>query len=90
MAHVEMYATQVCPYCNMAEALLRSKGVEAEKTMVDVHSEERGRMVERAGGRRTVPQIFINGRHIGGFDEIRALEQQGELDALLAEDAPEQ
>jgi len=87
MAKVEMYATRVCPYCSMAEALLRSKGVEPEKTLVDVQTEERGRMVERAGGKRTVPQIFINGDHVGGFDELRALDQAGKLDPLLAQAA---
>jgi glutaredoxin 3 len=87
MAKVEMYATRVCPYCSMAEALLRSKGVEPDKTLVDVQTEERGRMVERAGGKRTVPQIFINGDHIGGFDELRALDQAGKLDPLLAQTA---
>ncbi|MFA9461431.1 glutaredoxin 3 [Thiohalorhabdus methylotrophus] len=89
MARVEMYATRICPFCNMANALLRSKGVEAEKTMVDVHTEERARMRERAGGRHTVPQIFINGRHIGGFDELKALDDAGGLDPLLAEAASE-
>lgn len=83
MAKVEMYATTVCPYCNMAEALFRSKGVEPDKTLVDVHTEERARMRERAGGRNTVPQIFINGRHIGGFDELSELDVGGELDELL-------
>ena len=87
MARVEMYATRVCPYCSMAEALLRSKGIEAEKTLVDVHTEERATMLERAGGRRTVPQIFINGEHIGGFDELRALDQAGKLDPLLTQAA---
>ena len=83
MAKVEMYATRVCPYCSMAEALLRSKGIEPDKTLVDVHTEERARMRERAGGRHTVPQIFINGEHIGGFDELKALDQAGKLDPLL-------
>ena len=83
MAKVEMYATRVCPYCSMAEALLRSKGIEPNKTLVDVNTEERARMRERAGGRHTVPQIFINGDHIGGFDELKALDQAGKLDPLL-------
>jgi glutaredoxin 3 len=87
MAKVEMYATRVCPYCSMAEALLRSKGVEPDKTLVDVHTEERARMRERAGGRHTVPQIFINGQHIGGFDELKALDQAGKLDPILQETA---
>ena len=82
-----MYATRVCPYCSMAEALLRSKGIEPDKTLVDVHTEERARMRERAGGRHTVPQIFINGQHIGGFDELKSLDQAGELDPLLQQAA---
>ncbi|HKJ86914.1 MAG TPA: glutaredoxin 3 [Gammaproteobacteria bacterium] len=89
MARVEMYATRICPYCSMAEALLRSKGVEPDKTLVDVHPEERARMQERAGGRRTVPQVFVNGRHIGGFDDLRALDASGGLDPLLEEAATE-
>ena len=87
MANVEMYMTRVCPYCSMAEALLRSKGVEPEKILVDEHPEERGRMLERSGGKRTVPQIFINGRHIGGFDELKAVDQAGELDPRLQQGA---
>mgnify|MGYP006280128439 CR=1 FL=1 len=87
MARVEMYATQTCPYCSMAEALLHSKGVDPEKVLVDGHGEKRARMRERAGGRNTVPQIFINGRHIGGFDELSELDVGGELDELLAEEA---
>ncbi|MEF8793397.1 glutaredoxin 3 [Thiohalorhabdus sp.] len=83
MAKVEMYATRVCPYCSMAEALLRFKGVAPDKTLVDGDTEERARMRERAGGRHTVPQIFINGRHIGGFDELKALDSAGGLDPLL-------
>lgn len=86
MAKVEMYATEACPYCGMAEKLLRSKGVEPEKTMVDVHTEERARMRALAGGVNTVPQIFINGRHIGGFDELSELDVGGELDDLLTEE----
>lgn len=85
MAKVEMYATGACPYCGMAEKLLRAKGVEPEKTMVDLHTGGRARMRERAGGANTVPQIFINGRHIGGFDELSELDVGGELDDLLAE-----
>lgn len=87
MANVEMYATRVCPYCSMAEALLRSKGIEPDKTLVDEQTEERARMRERAGGRHTVPQIFINGEHIGGFDELKALDRAGELDPLLEQAA---
>ena len=78
-----MYTTQYCPYCVRAKALLRHKGVAFEE--VDVSQDEalRERMIE-ASGRRTVPQIFINDAPIGGFDELRALDEQGELDRLLA------
>jgi glutaredoxin 3 len=86
MAKVTMYATGVCPYCINAERLLRSKGVsEIHKIRVDLQPEERARMMEMTG-RRTVPQIYIGERHIGGFDELHALDVQGELDPLLATD----
>jgi glutaredoxin 3 len=83
MAKVVMYTTQYCPYCVRAKALLRHKGVAFEE--IDVSDDEalRERMIE-ASGRRTVPQIFINDAPIGGFDELRALDDQGELDRLLA------
>ncbi|WP_417067869.1 glutaredoxin 3 [Niveibacterium terrae] len=84
MARVTMYSTAVCPYCLRAEQLLKSRGVEAiEKIRVDLDPEARERMVEQTG-RRTVPQIFIDDRHIGGCDELYALDRAGGLAPLLA------
>ncbi len=82
-AKVVMYTTQQCPFCVRAKALLRHKGVSFEEIDVGDDPELRARMVE-ASGRRTVPQIFINDRAIGGFEELHALDQGGELDRLLA------
>ena len=85
MAHILMYSTRVCPYCIRAEQLLAKKGIAAdqiEKIRVDDHPEQRAEMT-RITGRRTVPQIFIGGRHVGGFDDLAALEAAGELDPLL-------
>jgi len=82
---VLMYCTQVCPYCVRAEQLLRSKGVvEIEKIRVDLEPKLRIAMVEKTG-RRTVPQIYIGAYHVGGYDDLAALEHQGELVKLLAE-----
>jgi glutaredoxin 3 len=78
---VTMYATGWCPYCERARALLTSKGV--SWTEIDVESAGRAEMIERSGGARSVPQIFIGARHIGGSDELHELDQRGELDALL-------
>ena len=84
MARVFMYATGVCPYCVMAERLLRSKGVtDIEKVRVDLDPARREEMMTRTG-RRTVPQIYIGERHVGGFDDLSALDRQGGLDPLLA------
>ena len=84
MAKVMMYSTAVCPYCINAERLLTSKGVmEINKIRVDLNPEQRLEMMEKTG-RRTVPQIFINNQHIGGFDELRALDLSGGLVPLLA------
>ena len=84
MAKIVMYTTEVCPYCICAEQLLQRKGITAiEKIRVDLQAELRIAMVEKTG-RRTVPQIFINGQHIGGYDDLAALDQAGELNALLA------
>jgi glutaredoxin 3 len=82
MANVVMYTTAYCPYCMHAERLLASKGVEVSKIRVDLDPEQRMLMMEKTG-RRTVPQIYIGERHIGGFDELRALDQAGGLDPLL-------
>lgn len=86
MARVTMYATGVCPYCHRAEALLRSKGLtdaELEIVRVDRSPERRAEMAARAG-RHTVPQIWIGERHIGGCDDLHALDAAGGLDPLLA------
>lgn len=80
---VRMYCTAVCPYCLMAERLLRSKGItDIEKTRVDLEPERRVEMMERTG-RRTVPQIYIGEEHVGGYDELSALDRAGRLDLLL-------
>ena len=85
MAKVLMYTSAYCPYCTNAERLLHSKGVaEIEKIQVDTAPELKIAMMEKTG-RRTVPQIYIGERHIGGFDDLRALDLAGGLDPLLAE-----
>jgi glutaredoxin 3 len=82
-AKVLMYSTAVCPYCIMAERLLVSKGVGAiEKVRVDLDPEQRMKMMEKTG-RRTVPQIYIGDTHVGGFDDLSALDRAGKLDPLL-------
>jgi glutaredoxin 3 len=87
VAKVEVYSTNYCPYCMRAKALLRSKGVAFEEIDVTDDPGLRAKMVKRAGGRRTVPEIFINGEIIGGCDDLYGLELSGELDTLLAQPA---
>jgi glutaredoxin 3 len=83
MAKITMYSTGVCPYCQMAERLLRSKGVAAiDKVRVDLEPERRNEMMEKTG-RRTVPQIYIGETHVGGYDDLAALDRAGKLDELL-------
>lgn len=83
MPNVVMYCTAVCPYCVRAEQLLLRKGVrEIEKIRVDLNPELRVAMMEKTG-RRTVPQIYIGDKHVGGYDDLAALDQDGELDKLL-------
>ena len=78
-----MYSTAVCPYCIMAERLLKSKGVaQIEKIRVDLEPQQRAEMMQKTG-RRTVPQIYIGDTHVGGFDDLSALDRQGKLDSLL-------
>lgn len=84
MAKIEIYTTRICPYCVAAKRLLDSKQAGFEEIDVTADPEERARMTARAGGLRTVPQIFINGDHIGGCTDLLALERAGHLDALLA------
>lgn len=83
MAKVELYTTMWCGYCARARALLKKKGVEFTDIDVDSDSDKRAEMVARSGGGRTVPQIFINDEHIGGSDELVALDLAGELDRKL-------
>ena len=84
MARVEIYTKFLCPYCLRAKSLLKAKGVTIEEHDISMGGAERTRMIERAGGRTTVPQIFIDGRAIGGSDDLDALDRRGELDPLLA------
>lgn len=84
VATVEIYTKTFCGYCWRAKHLLESKGIAYREISVDFGGEARQQMIERANGRTTVPQIFIGGRHIGGCDELLALERSGELDGLLA------
>lgn len=84
MAKVEMYTKTTCPYCIRAKMLLKDKGVEPHEILVDFGGEKKQEMISRAGGRMTVPQIFINGTHVGGCDDLFELEDAGKLDQLLA------
>lgn len=82
-ARVLMYSTGVCPYCMMAERLLKSKGVDnIEKVRIDLDPQQRDAMMQKTG-RRTVPQIYIGDTHVGGFDDLSALDRAGKLDPLL-------
>ena len=83
MANIEIYTTKVCPYCVRAKDLLTRKGQEYTEISAE-DPEVRMKMVERAGGQRTVPQIFINGEHVGGSDDLYALDREGKLDGMLA------
>ena len=82
-ANVEIYTWQTCPYCIRAKLLLWWKGVNFTEYKIDGNKEARAKMAERANGRKSVPQIFINNQHIGGCDDIHALDARGELDSLL-------
>ncbi|MBK1868147.1 glutaredoxin 3 [Aestuariivirga sp. YIM B02566] len=84
MSKVTIYTTPFCPYCHSAKALLRRKNVEFSEIDVSYDADERQRMMAKANGRRTVPQIFIGETHVGGSDELHALDRQGKLDPLLA------
>jgi len=83
VAQVEIYTTALCPYCYRAKALLKKKGVAYAEYAVDAEPGRLEEMRKRTGGRRTVPQVFIDGKGIGGSDELHALEAKGKLDALL-------
>ena len=83
MAEVEIYTTPLCPYCWRAKRLLDRNSIAFTEIDLWRHPERRSEMIERAGGRRTVPQLFVDGRAIGGSDELAALESSGELDVIL-------
>lgn len=83
MPKIEVYSTAVCPYCVSAKNLLKSKGLEWSEVRIDTDPAQREVMLARSGGRRTVPQIFINGHHVGGFDDLAAADRSGKLAQLL-------
>jgi glutaredoxin 3 len=84
MARIEIYTKFLCPYCARAKRLLSEKGVQYEEHDITMGGEKRAEMLSRANGRTTVPQIFINGHHVGGSDDLHALEREGRLDPLLS------
>jgi glutaredoxin 3 len=84
MARIEIYTKQLCPYCTRAKSLLARKGASFEEIDISMGGPKRAEMIERSGGRMTVPQVFIDGRHIGGSDDLAALDRQGGLDPLLS------
>lgn len=84
MAKIEIYTKAFCPYCSRAMRLLAGKGVTPEEYDITMGGHKRTEMLERAGGLATVPQIFIDGRHVGGSDDLAALDRQGKLDPLLS------
>ena len=83
MARIEIYTKFFCPYCARAKKLLGEKGAAFEEYEISADGAKREEMIQRAGGRTTVPQIFIDGNHVGGSDDLAALEREGRLDALL-------
>lgn len=83
MANIEIYSTTYCPYCVRAKALMDAKDLDYTEIDVTGNDEARMALVAKSGGRKTVPQIFIDGQSIGGYDDLRALEESGQLDAML-------
>ncbi|HWT15457.1 MAG TPA: glutaredoxin 3 [Patescibacteria group bacterium] len=83
MSRIEMYSTAICPYCVAAKNFLVHRGLSYQEIRIDRDRAEFDRMLERSGGRRTVPQIFINDRHVGGYDDLMHLHRNGELDSWL-------
>ncbi len=83
MSKIEIYSTAVCPYCVSAKNLLKSKGLEWSEVRIDMDPDQRDLMLARSGGRRSVPQIFINDQHVGGFDDLVAADRNGKLAELL-------
>lgn len=88
MARIEMYSTRVCPYCVAAKNLLKARGLEWSETLIDTDPAERERMLERSDGARTVPQLFVNDHHVGGYDELVAADHSGLLARLLEGEPP--
>ena len=86
MPEIEIFTNTFCPFCLQAKRLLTSKGVEWKEIDLYEQPERRGEMLERAGGRHTVPQVFVNGEGLGGYDDIAALDRAGKLDGLLGLD----
>ena len=84
MAEVLLYTTTVCPFCTRAKALLNKRAATYQEINLNNHPEQREEMIKKAGGRRSVPQIFINGQHIGGCDDLYELDMDGELAKMLA------
>lgn len=84
MAKIEIYTKFLCPYCTRAKGLLRAKGVDFEEIDISLGGPRRAEMLSRANGRTTVPQVFIDGRHIGGSDDLAELDRAGGLDPLLS------
>ncbi|MFW6011363.1 MAG: glutaredoxin 3 [Desulfosalsimonas sp.] len=85
MPRIEIYTTRACPYCSMAKSLLDKKNAAYEETAVDADPEKLEEAVKRSGGRKTVPQIFIDGQHVGGYDELNELDKKGRLDSMIGE-----
>lgn len=83
MPNIEVFSSTFCPYCDRAKALLKKKGVAFTEINIETESSRRDEMIARAGGRRTVPQIFIGKTHVGGCDDLYALDRAGKLDPLL-------
>ena len=83
MSKIEVYSTAVCPYCVAAKNLLKSRGLEWVEVRIDTDAAQRDAMLARSGGRRTVPQIFVNDQHVGGYDDLVAADRSGKLAQLL-------
>jgi glutaredoxin 3 len=84
MPEIVVYTKDYCPYCHAAKELLRKKGAAFTEVDIQKHPDRRAEMIQKAGGRTTVPQIFIGGKHVGGCDDIHALDSAGKLDPMIA------
>lgn len=88
MAPIDVYSTAICPYCVAAKNLLKQKGLDYNEIRIDLDPAARDLMLERSGGRRTVPQIFVHGVHVGGFDDLVAADRSGKLGEIIAAASP--